>query len=82
MIESHTFIEITAPHHSEELKESTTIKRMACNYCNGLGEILNVDYNKQREFIECPCCHGTRFVDAIITITFEPSKFVLMKSKI
>lgn len=82
MIESHTFIEIMAPHYSEELKDNTTIKRMACNFCNGTGTVLEIEDDGIRNFPICPCCGGTRFVDAVITITFEPSKFVLMKSKL
>ncbi len=82
MTETHTFIEITAPHHSEELNNQTSVMRMACNYCNGTGEILHIDKQDEREFLPCPCCKGSRFVDAIITVSFEPSRFVLIKSKI
>jgi hypothetical protein len=82
MIESHTFIEITTPKNGEELQNKTSIKRMRCNYCNATGEILHIDQNDEREFITCPCCNGSRHVDVVVTVKFEPSKFVLMKSKV
>lgn len=82
MIETHTTIEIIAPHHNEAFTDLTSIKRLKCNYCNGTGEILHIDDNNDREFLECPCCSGTRFVDAVITIQFEPSQYILIKSKI
>lgn len=78
MSKREEFIKIVAPDYIQPaayriIKEFLCSKGHTCSYCHGNGWFWN---EVQGENIkkDCPVCHGSGELDAVVTIEWKPSK--------
>lgn len=85
MIQNRNFVEIVTPQNDLGLNEKT-VMRLTCNRCHGEGTIRTLIYpyrpDEQYEINDCPNCNGSGWLDAVITVKFEPVKYEMKTSKI
>jgi hypothetical protein len=84
MLTVHHTIELQSPQGDIEPTGATV--RLPCRRCNGNLTVRKLTiyspYDENYEWIDCPNCAGTGYLDATVTVTFEPTKFELKTSKI
>jgi hypothetical protein len=83
MLKTKYSIEIESPR-GDSCEAETTL-RMPCRRCEK-GQIKQLvsctPYGSDYEIEDCPVCGGTGWVDAIVTVKFEPVKYEMRQSKI
>jgi Zn-finger nucleic acid-binding protein len=83
MLKTKYSIEIESP--IGDSCEAETTLRMPCRRCEK-GQIKKListtPYGSDYEIEECPICAGTGWLDAVITVKFEPAKYEIRQSKI
>ena len=86
MIQNRNFVEIVTPQNSIGIDIHNTVMRLKCNRCHGEGKLRELIYpyrpDEQYDIKECPNCEGSGWLDAIITVKFEPVKYEIRQSKI
>lgn len=62
------------PPHMKINKEHLTLTGLRCGYCYGNGYFWGEDEHGQPVKEPCPMCHGSKKVDAEVTIEYKPFK--------
>jgi hypothetical protein len=86
MIQNRNFVEIVTPQNAIGIDVQNTVMRLTCNRCHGEGQLRELIYpyrpDEQYEVKECPNCEGSGWLDAVVTVKFEPVKYEIKASKI
>ncbi|MTK53313.1 hypothetical protein [Paludibacter sp.] len=85
MLQNKHFVEITTPENAG-LDTQSTVMRLKCNFCKGEGTLRTLIYpyrqDEQYDITECPNCKGSVWLDAVVTVKFEPVKYEIKQSEI
>lgn len=70
MSEECRMIRVHAPHMAIN-REVLTVRGLRCGYCQGNGWFWGMDDMGQSVKRPCPMCHGSKEVDAKVTIEYR-----------